>query len=73
MKTLSDDELLRALAKTTGKSIPEKMTARNKEKKFVDDSVQWVRHKDPGKPDTLDDTTAEIFATLAGVPFGHLY
>merc|ERR1711933_22008 len=56
-----DDDLMRALSRTTGRPMPEKMTPKNK-KKFANDSVEWLRNNDPGRLDTVDDTTAEVLA-----------
>ena len=66
-----DKDLARALTKTTGNAIPESLSAKN-EKKFCDDSVQWLCQNDPERPGTHDDSTSETIAGLTGVPFkGH--
>merc|ERR1711897_109286 len=60
--------LVNALSKITGNPMPKKMTAEAK-KKFVEDSVNWLRENDPGRLDMVDDATAKAFAELAGIPF----
>merc|ERR1711933_75278 len=51
-----------------GKAVPKKMTAEAK-KKFVKDSIDWLRENDPGRLDTVDDETAKAFTELAGIPY----
>merc|ERR1712157_20947 len=60
--------LVNALSKITGNPMPKKMTAEAK-KKFVEDSVNWLRENDPGRLDTVDDETAKAFTELAGIPY----
>merc|ERR1711865_1215968 len=38
-------------------------------KKFVEDSITWLRGNDPGRLDTVDDTTAKVITQLAGIPY----
>merc|ERR1712238_545778 len=61
-----DNDLVSALSKITGASMPERMIPKEK-KKFVDDSVDWLRENDPGRLDTVDDRTATAFTKLAGI------
>jgi len=38
-------------------------------KKFVEDSIDWLRNNDVGMLNAVDDNTAEAFAKLAGIPY----
>merc|ERR1712151_391879 len=42
------------------------MTPKRK-KKFVNDSIDWLRNNDPGRIDSFDDPTAEALTNLAGI------
>merc|ERR1711935_1155905 len=60
--------LVNALSKITGFPMPKKKTQKEK-KKFVEDSISWLRENDPGRLDTVDDPTASAFTKLAGIDF----
>merc|ERR1712003_415065 len=64
----ADGDLMKALSKITGLSVPNKMTPLQK-KKFVEDAIVHLRKKDPVKLDTVDDSTADAFMKLAGVNY----
>merc|ERR1712232_1331369 len=64
----ADEDLVNALSKITGKPLPDNMTPQAK-KEFVDESMDWLREFDPGRLDTVDDATAEVFTSLAGINY----
>merc|ERR1711933_422702 len=66
-----DNDLVSALSKITGASMPEKMIPGEK-KKFVEDSVDWLRENDPGRLDTVDNLTAAALTKLAGIDYDGL-
>ena len=56
-----------ALSTITGLPMPKKMGAqRKKKKKFLEETVGWLRNNDPDVDDVLDDTTVEALAKLVG-------
>merc|ERR1712176_1529180 len=62
------EDLVVALSKVTGVSMPKKMKPKQK-KTFVEDSVAWLRENDSGRLDTVDDATVEILTKLAGISY----
>merc|ERR1712232_287632 len=66
--TNPDDDLVNALSKLTGNPVPTDMTPQSK-KDFVDNSINWLRESDPGRLDMVDDATAGVFASLAGIDY----
>merc|ERR1712232_1355857 len=63
-----DEDLVNALSKITGKPLPDNMTPQA-QKEFVDESMDWLREFDPGRLDAVDDATAEVFTSLAGINY----
>merc|ERR1712072_1197583 len=63
-----DSALVSALSKVTGISMPKKKTPKRK-KKFVEDSISWLRENDPGRLDTIDDPTAMALTKFAGISY----
>merc|ERR1712241_577338 len=61
------DDLVKALSKLSGVPVPKKMKRKEK-KKFVEDSLDWLRENDPGRLDTVDDPTVSSLMKLAGLP-----
>merc|ERR1712207_112212 len=60
--------LLEAFSKLTGAPIPRKMNSKNR-KRFVEDSLNWLRNNDPGRLDNVDEKTAETITNFAGIPY----
>merc|ERR1712207_139281 len=62
------EALLEAFSKLTGAPIPRKMNSKNR-KRFVEDSLNWLRNNDPGRLDNVDEKTAETITNFAGIPY----
>merc|ERR1711933_358816 len=62
------EEIVRAMAKITGRPLPKKITKKSK-KKFVEDSITWLRDNDPGRLDTVDDFAVKAITEFAGIPY----
>merc|ERR1711897_25658 len=63
-----DEDLILALSKGTGRALPKKMKGKQR-KKFVEDSIDWLRENDPGRLETVDDGTVSSLMKLAGLPY----
>merc|ERR1712003_419407 len=61
-------DLVKAFSKLTGAPIPKKMKSKNR-KRFIEDSLNWLRNNDPGRLDTIDERTAETITDFAGIPY----